>query len=230
MKGTKNKINNKYTKIMLLALLIISSILSMYLVTNTNNKAFNAKIINQKADTREVINIPDQNLKNFLLTYFKKNKQERMLKNPSQEVNEPKTYLKLTDDDYIKPESETEIYKDEIEKITEINIIEDIDFGIKDLTGLEKAINMVRLVVSTNKREEYKIESIEPLRNLPKLNAISLKNNKITNLEPLSGMNQLYNLNFMNNKIENIEPLRGNVDLNYLYLDSNKINNIEVLG
>ena len=234
MKGNKNIISNKCTKIMLLTLLIITSILSMYLVINTNNKVFTAKIINQKAtnsdEVSSIVNIPDQNFKNFLLTYFKKNKQERMLKNPSQEGNEPKTYLKLTDDDYIKPESETEIYKYEIEKITEINIGEDIDFGIKDLTGLEKAINMVRIVVTTNKREEYKIESIEPLRNLPKLNAISLKNNKITNLEPLSGMNQLYSLNFMNNKIENIEPLRGNVDLNYLYLDSNKINNIEVLS
>ena len=48
MKGNKNIFSNKYTKIMLLALLIISSILSMYLVTNTNNKIFNAKIINQK--------------------------------------------------------------------------------------------------------------------------------------------------------------------------------------
>ena len=190
---------------------------------------FTAKIINQKADTREVVNIPDQNLKNFLLTYFKKNKQERMLENPSQKEDEPKTYLKLTDDDYIKPESETEIYKDEMEKIVDINIIEDIDFGIKDLTGLEKAINMVRLMVTTNKREEYKIESIEPLRNLTKLNVIHLEKNKISSLEPLSGMNQLYNLSFGNNKIENIEPLRGKTNLHYLYLGNNNITNVDVV-
>ena len=222
MKNRKN--NNK--NIILLAVLIIASILSAYLITNTNNKVFTAKIINQKADTREVVNIPDKNLKNFLLTYFKKNKQERMLKNPSENENDSKTTLKLTDDDYIKPESETEIYKDEIEKIVDINIKEDIDFGIKDLTGLEHAINMIRIMVNTNKREEYKIESIEPLRNLPKLNVIHLNNNKISNLEPLSGMNQLYNLSFMNNKIENIEPLRGLINLEILNLYNNKIENI----
>ena len=78
MKGNKNTFNNKYTKIMLLALLIIASILSMYLVTNTNNKVFNAKIINQKADTREVVNIPDQDLKNYILKYLKKPDNERI--------------------------------------------------------------------------------------------------------------------------------------------------------
>ena len=225
MKNRKN--NNK--NIILLAVLIIASIVSMYLLTNLNNKVYTAKIINQKADTREVVNIPDQNLKNFLLTYFKKNKQERMLKNPSQEENDAKTYLKLTDDDYIKPESETEIYKDEMEKIVDINIKEDIDFGIKDLTGLEKAINMIRILVNTNKREEYKIESLEPLRNLPKLNVIHLENNKISSLEPLSGMNQLYNLSFYGNKIESIEPLRGKTNLHYLYLSDNNITNVDVV-
>ena len=45
MKGNKNTIKSKYTKIMLLALLIIASILSMYLVTNTNNKVFKKQIL-----------------------------------------------------------------------------------------------------------------------------------------------------------------------------------------
>ena len=57
MKNGKN--NNK--NIILLAVLIIASIVGMYLLTNLNNKVYNAKIINQKADTREVVNIPDQN-------------------------------------------------------------------------------------------------------------------------------------------------------------------------
>ena len=68
MKGNKNIISNKCTKIMLLTLLIITSILSVYLVTNTNNKVFNAKIINQKEtnsdEVSSIVNIPDQNYKN----------------------------------------------------------------------------------------------------------------------------------------------------------------------
>ena len=144
MKGNKNIFSNKYTKIMLLALLIISSILSMYLVTNTNNKIFNAKIINQKADTREVVNIPDQDLKNFLLTYFKKPDNERR--------DENNNVLLTLSDNYIKPSDEKEIYKDEMEKITRIfaNDINTKETAM-DLTGLEKAINLTRLELNNNK-------------------------------------------------------------------------------
>lgn len=40
---------NKYSKIILLLVVSIISILSIYLVSNANNKAFNVNIINQKA-------------------------------------------------------------------------------------------------------------------------------------------------------------------------------------
>ena len=149
MKGNKNIISNKYTKIMLLALLIIASILSMYLVTNTNNKVFNAKIINQKADTREVVNIPDQDLKNFLLTYFKKPDNER--KNQYDNY-----YLKLSNTSYIKPSTENEIYKDEIEKILRLiaNNINTKETPL-DIIGLETATNLTTLYLSN-----YKFENI----------------------------------------------------------------------
>ena len=141
MKGNKNKINNKYTKIMLLALLVIASILSMYLVTNTNNKVFNAKIINQKADTREIVNIPDQDLKDFLLTNLKKNKNQRL-----------SNIFQLNDSSYVKPSTENEIYKDEMEKIT---LISAPNINTKetamDLTGLEKSINLTSLYLNDNK-------------------------------------------------------------------------------
>ena len=155
-KGIIN-INKKYTKIMLLALLVIASILSMYLVTNTNNKVFNAKIINQKADTREIVNIPDQDLKNFLLKYLKKPLEERRDKYSGE-------YIKLVDNNYIKPSSENEIYKDEMEKITYLNIsfINSKEESMQ-LIGLEKSVNLTYLSSSYNK-----IENIESLRGLKK--------------------------------------------------------------
>ena len=214
MKGNKNKINNKYTKIMLLALLIIASILSMYLVTNINNKVFNAKIINQKADTREVVNIPDQDLKNFLLTYFKKNKNQR------------ESYeFELNDSDYVKPSTENEIYKDEMEKIVNLraNNINTKETAM-DLTGLEKSINLTRLYLYNNK-----IENIESLKGLTNLRELSLYRNKIEDIESLRGLTNLTYLNLEYNKIENIESLRGLTNLTNLYLSDNKIENIEPL-
>ena len=218
MKGNKNKINNKYTKIMLLALLVIVSILSMYLVTNTNNKVFNANVINQKADTREVVNIPDQDLKNFLLTNLKKPQTERKDKNNN-------ILLVLNDSNYIKTSDENEIYKDEMEKITSIYAyrINTKETGI-DLTGIEKAINLRNLSLYLNK-----IENIESLRELINLTSLNLGNNKIENIEPLRGLINLTSLNLENNKIENIEPLRGLINLITLALVNNKIENVEPL-
>ena len=217
MKGNKNTISNKYIKIMLLTLLIIASILSVYLVTNTNNKVFNANVINQKADTREVVNIPDQDLKNFLLTYFKKPDNERK--------DRYNYYLKLSNPNYIKPSDENEIYKDEVEKILELRaeIINKKETAM-DLIGLEKAINLTNLHLRFNK-----MENVEPLKGLTSLRQLDLSDNKIENIGPLKGLTSLRELDLRSNKIENIEPLRGLINLTSLYLRSNKIENIEPL-
>ena len=221
MKGNKNKISNKYIKIMLLALLIIVSILSVYLVTKTNTKIFNAKIINQKASnavSREVVNIPDQDLKNFLLGYLKKPYNERRDKDNN-------VLLTLNDRNYIKPSTENEIYKDEMEKIIMLHIsnVNTKETSI-DLTGLEKAINLRDLSLPSNK-----IENIEPLRGLTSLTTLNLSANKIENVEPLKGLTNLTNLYLISNKIENIDLLRGLTNLKSLILGYNKIENIEPL-
>ena len=220
MKGNKNIISNKYIKIMLLTLLIIASILSMYLVTNTNDKVFNAKVINQKAPIldegtdREVVNIPDQDLKNFLLTNLKKNKNQRGLYK-----------FELNDSNYIKPSDENEIYKDEMEKIIKLDAsnvnTKETDM---DLTGLEKSINLTKLNLRENK-----IENIEPLKGLTNLTDLDLDSNKIDNIEPLKGLTNLTDLDLDSNKIENIEPLKGLIRLTSLSLYNNKIENIELL-
>ena len=246
MKGNKNIISNKYTKIMLLTLLIIASILSMYLVTNTYNKVFNAKIINQKVPIldertdREVVNIPDQDLKNFLLTNFKKPQNER--KDKYNNVS-----LTLSDSNYIKPSYENEIYKDEMEQIVSMspNTINIKEIAM-DLTGVENAVNLTELDLGNNKIENVeplrgltnlrslylsgnKIENVEPLRRLINLTSLFLDSNKIENVEPLNGLTNLRSLYLSSNKIENVEPLKELISLSGLRLDSNKIENIEAL-
>ena len=219
MKGNKNRLSNKYIKIVLLALLVIASILSMYLVTNTNNKVFNANVINQKADTREVVNIPDQDLKNYLLTYFKKPNNERRDKNNNN------VSLTLSDSNYIKPSDENEIYKDEMEKILDLRASNiNTKETAMDLIGLETCVNLTVLILNENK-----IENIEPIRGLTNLIDLELNSNKIENIEPIRGLTNLESLRLNSNRIENIEPIRGLTNLYYLYLYNNKIVNIDPL-
>ena len=67
----EKKKNVKINKYIVILLAILVSIITLYWVKNTNNKLFITNFINQKADAREIVNIPDNDLKNFLLTNFK---------------------------------------------------------------------------------------------------------------------------------------------------------------
>lgn len=73
---------------------------------------------------------------------------------------------------------------------------------IKNLTGLEYAIN---------------------------LSSLSLENNEIEDLTPISNCNKLINLGLSNNKIKDISPLSTCESLTYVYLDNNNIEDINPL-
>ena len=246
MKRHKNISNNKYTKLIMLAVLIITALLSVYVLRNTNNKAYNASSINQKSNyygynsVREVVNIPDQDLKNFLLKYLKKPYYERR-----DAYNY--YYLQTSNISYIKPSNETEIYKDEMEKITLIKADRiNNKLTAMDLTGLETAINLTNLTLYENQIENVEplkgltrlvflnihsnqIENVEPLKGLISLKELYLSRNKIKNVEPLKGLASLIDLGLHTNEIENIEPLKGLTNLKELSLSTNEIENIEPL-
>ncbi|WP_285767532.1 Ig-like domain-containing protein [Peribacillus sp. SI8-4] len=79
------------------------------------------------------------------------------------------------------------------------------NLGIKDLTGLEYAINASSIILAGNE-----IVDISPLKNLKQLGILSLQNNKIKDITPISNMTGLYNLNLMTNQITDISPLVTN--------------------
>ena len=205
----EKKKNVKINKYIVILLAILVSIITLYWVKNTNNKLFITNFINQKADAREIVNIPDNDLKNFLLTNFKKNSSQRGEK------------LELSDRYYIKPSNENEIYRDEMEKITALDArsINTKETAL-NLTGLEKAVNIskyLRLVYN-------KIENIEPLRWLVKLDNLSLDHNNIENVEPLTSLKNLSSLGLQFNRISNLEPLKRINSLRWLWLYNEEVN------
>ena len=75
---------------------------------------------------------------------------------------------------------------------------------IKDLTGLEYAINMTGLQVPNNQ-----ITDLAPIKNLTNLMLLDISNNDINDLTPILGLTRLQNLYARNNKLTEIPDMKG---------------------
>ena len=93
--------------------------------------------------------------------------------------------------------------------------------GIVDLTGLEHATNLTRLVLWGNS-----ISNLTPLARLTNLTSLSLSANSISNLSPLAHLTNLRTLVLNDNFISNLSPLARLRNLIQLYLAGNSINNL----
>jgi LPXTG-motif cell wall-anchored protein len=93
-----------------------------------------------------------------------------------------------------------DIYTDDMEKLTFL----DVSYSeIRDLTGIELAVNLVDLMLYGNK-----IEDLSPLANLTNLLFLDLDENMITSLDDLRELKNLETLFLAFNKIEDIQILK----------------------
>ena len=88
--------------------------------------------------------------------------------------------------------------------------------GIKNLLGLENAVNLEKLDLNENE-----VSDLSPIAKLNKLTKLSLIRNRISDLQPLSELTNLEYLDLYANKIENISPLAKLTSLKHLDLHNN---------
>ena len=88
--------------------------------------------------------------------------------------------------------------------------------GIKNLLGLENAVNLEKLDLNENE-----ISDLSPIAKLNKLTKLSLIRNRISNLQPLSELTNLEYLDLYANKIVDISPLAKLTNLKHLDLHNN---------
>lgn len=208
----KKRLQNNLIISLIITLIILGLILISINTLNINEtKLFAGSKINQKTSevpqNREIVNIPDKKLKEFLLLGFKDN--YNML-----------AFEFINDEKYVKPENETEIYKDEMEKIKTFGWR--IHDSYVDLSGLETAINLEELFLLKHERnlKNDKIGNFNVLKELRKLKKIDIYNmdiedirslNKIESLEELGlkycsvNINRLNELKELKNKLKNIK-------------------------
>lgn len=99
------------------------------------------------------------------------------------------------------------------------------DVGIRSLSGLEAAINLVELNIDRNP-----ISSIGPLANLTNLRLFSATGAGIFDLTPLANLTRLENLDLSGNKISDISPVAALIQLKRLSLGGNKISDVSPLA
>ena len=119
---------------------------------------------------------------------------------------------------------------------------------LKDLTGLEHAINLTDLSLGTVgivsdltpistlitlrnlNLGGNQISDIRPLAGLINLRGLILWSNKIQDIAPLANLTNLTDLNLARNDIENLQPLEELIHLRILDLSHNRVENIAPLA
>lgn len=110
------------------------------------------------------------------------------------------------------------------------------DRGIRDLRGLQFAINVRELNLDNNEFSDLSplaslinlrrlwingslVADISPLRGLINLNLLYLRRSLVSDLSPLSGLINLRSLSLRGNPVSDISPLRGLTNLANLWVD-----------
>lgn len=207
----KKKLQNNLIILSIITLMILGLILISINTLNINEtKLFTGSKINQKTSevpqNREIVNIPDKVFKDRLLTEFK-NRDFRL-------------GFKLIDENYIKPENENEIYKDEMEKIIELGPIGPSERNSNlDITGIETAINLEKIFFANNESGN----SSNYIKNFSKLSGLK----KIKMIEVLAINIFEFDTVLKLESLEEVRLYRGGVDdvsvLNKLKLKGKKV-------
>ena len=107
---------------------------------------------------------------------------------------------------------------------------------IRDLTGLQFAINLNRLDLDFNEISDLSplaslinlrelrindslVSDISPLRNLTNLTRLWLRRSLVSDLSPIAGLINLRSVSLRGNPITDISPLRGLINLTELWVD-----------
>ena len=117
----------------------------------------------------------------------------------AQVVNIPDANLRTALAEHLGKEEGAQITREELATLTEFHAD---DRGIRDLTGLEFAVNLVR---------------------------IELRHNAISNLAPMAGLGALDNIKLRGNNISDITPLAQLVNVEWLGLEENNITDVSPL-
>lgn len=136
-----------------------------------------------------------------------------------------------------------DIYKSDVERITEIDAIVK---GIHSISGIENLTNLQQISLDGNEISDISslkdlhhltyislvynnISDINPLKDLTNLKALYIENNQVSDISALKGLTNLQHVGLSHNNICDISSLKGLTNLQRIFLDSNQISDISSL-
>ena len=115
-------------------------------------------------------------------------------------------------------------------EMASLNRLEAPDKNIRDLTGLEFAINLTLLDLGKPFSNSNEISNLLPLSGLTSLEVLDLSFNSISDVMPLSNLNNLRELHLFFNSISDVTPLSNLNNLRELHLSNNSISDVTPLS
>ena len=113
------------------------------------------------------------------------------------------------------------ITAEEMKRVTELNVQNQGNQGIRDLTGLQFATNLRQINFSDNE-----ISDLSPLASLINLRELWLHDNPLLDISPVRNLTNLTHLEVDTNQLSDISPVRNLTNLVYLEFDHTLVSDI----
>ena len=127
---------------------------------------------------------------------------------PGQSVNIPDPNLRVVIAEALRKASSAAITVEDMATLTTLSTS---DRDIKDLTGMEHAVNLEEMWI-----EDAHISNLAPLAGLTKLRKLDTIKTDISDISPLAGLTNLTRLNLYASRVTDISPLRSLTKLTWL--------------
>ena len=117
---------------------------------------------------------------------------------------------------------------EDMERLREIDARE--DRGIKDLTGLQYATNLVELYLGWYSGEGNQVKDLSPVAGLTNLRVLFLHHNPISDLSPVRGLTNLTDLMLHDTLVSDISPVRGLTNLTKLHFHGTEVTDLSPIS
>ena len=112
-----------------------------------------------------------------------------------------------------------------VNDLLKLRVVTLINQQIRDLTGLEHATNIERLILGSNQ-----ISDIRPISGLTKLIYLYLDDNQVSDISAVSGLTNLQILDVRGNQVSDISAVSGLTNLQILDVSFNRISDLTPLS